>query len=77
MKEKIFKNFSLKVLSVVCAIILWTIIVNVNDPNTGYTFSNVTVQLINTESLTDNGYTYEIVDGGKISVYVIVLISIS
>jgi YbbR domain-containing protein len=70
MKEKIFKNFSLKVLSVVCAIILWTIIVNVNDPNTGYTFSNVTVQLINTESLTDNGYTYEIVDGGKISVYV-------
>lgn len=70
MKEKIVKNFSLKVLSVVCAIILWGVIVNVNDPNTGYTFSNVTVQLINTESLTDNGYTYEVVDGGKISVYV-------
>lgn len=70
MKERMFRNFSLKVLSVVCAIIMWTIIVNINDPNTGYTFSNVTVQLINTESLTDNGYTYEVVDGGKISVYV-------
>ncbi|MDO5402015.1 MAG: CdaR family protein [Eubacteriales bacterium] len=70
MKEKIVKNFSLKVLSVVCEIILWAVIVNVNDPNTGYTFSNVTVQLINTESLTNNGYTYEVIDGGKISVYV-------
>lgn len=70
MKEKIFRNFSLKILSVLCAVILWTIIVNVNDPNTSYTFSNVTVQLLNTESLTDKDYTYEVVDGGKISVYV-------
>lgn len=70
MKEKIFKNFSLKIISAVFAVILWTIIVNIYDPNTGYTFSNVTVQLINTESLTNKGYVYEVLDGGKISVYV-------
>lgn len=70
MKEKIFKNFSLKIISAVFAVILWTVIVNIYDPNTGYTFSNVTVQLINTESLTDKGYVYEVLDGGKISVYV-------
>lgn len=70
MKEKIFKNLSLKILSVVFAAVLWTIIVNIYDPTTSYTFSNVSVQLINTESLTDKNYSYEIVDGGKISVYV-------
>lgn len=70
MKEKIFKNFSLKILSIIGAILLWGIIVNIYDPNTGVTISNVTVQLINTESLTDKGYTYEVVDGSKISVYV-------
>ena len=53
MKEKIFKNLSLKILSAVFAVVLWTIIVNIYDPTTSYTFSNVSVQLINTESLTD------------------------
>lgn len=70
MKEKIFKNISLKVLSVVCAIFLWTVIVNIYDPTTSVTISNVTVSLINTESLTDKGYAYEVVDGNKIAVYV-------
>ncbi len=70
MKEKIFNNFSLKILSAICAIVLWAIIVNIYDPSTGITVSGVSVQLVNTESLTDKGYTYDVVDGGKISVYV-------
>lgn len=70
MKEKIFRNFSLKILSALCAIVLWTIIVNIYDPTMGVTISTVPVQLVNTESLTDMGYTYEVVDGSKISVYV-------
>ena len=53
MKEKMFKNLSLKILSAIFAVVLWTVIVNVYDPTTSYTFSNVSVQLINTESLTD------------------------
>lgn len=70
MKEKIFNNFTLKILSALCALVLWAVIVNIYDPTTGVTVSNVNVQLINTESLTDKDYTYEVVDGGKISVYV-------
>ncbi|MBO5459536.1 MAG: hypothetical protein J5981_04725 [Lachnospira sp.] len=70
MKEKIFRNFSLKILSALCAIILWTVIVNIYDPTTGFTISNVPVQLLNTESLTDKGYSYEVTDGSKISVYI-------
>ena len=70
MKEKIFNNLSLKIVSAVFAVILWTAIVNIYDPNTSYTFSNITVQLVNTQSLTEKNYTFEVVDGGKISVTV-------
>lgn len=70
MKEKLFKNLSLKILSAVFAFVLWTMIVNIYDPTTSYTFSNVTVQLINTENLTDKNYSYEVVEGSKISVFV-------
>lgn len=70
MKEKVFNNFTLKILSALCAIVLWAVIVNIYDPTTGVTVSNVNVQLVNTESLTDRNYTYEVVDGSKISVYV-------
>ena len=70
MKEKIFNNLSLKIVSAVFAVILWTVIVNIYDPNTSYTFSNITVQLVNTQSLTEKNYTFEVVEGGKISVTV-------
>lgn len=70
MKEKIFNNLSLKIVSAVFAVILWTVIVNIYDPNTSYTFSNISVQLTNTQSLTDKNYTFDVVDGGKISVTV-------
>lgn len=70
MKEKLFNNLSLKILSVLCAIVLWAIIVNIYDPTTGVTISNVNVELINTGSLTANNYTYEVVEGSKISVYI-------
>ena len=40
MKEKIFNNLSLKIVSAVFAVILWKVIVNIYDPNTSYTFSN-------------------------------------
>jgi YbbR domain-containing protein len=70
MKEKIFNNFGLKILSAIFAIVLWAVIVNIYDPTTGVTISGVAVQLTNTQSLTDKGYTYDVVDGSKISVYV-------
>ena len=70
MKEKLLNNLSLKILSAVCAIIIWIIIVNVYDPSTRVTVSGVEVQLVNTESLTEKEYAYDVVDGSKISVYI-------
>lgn len=70
MKEKMLNNFSLKILSVIVAIVFWIIIVNIYDPSIKVTVSGVTVQLLNEESLSNMGYSYEIEDGSKISVYV-------
>ena len=70
MKEKLLNNLSLKILSAVCTIIIWIIIVNVYDPSTSVTVSGVEVQLVNTESLTEKEYAYDVVDGSKISVYI-------
>lgn len=70
MKEKLLNNLSLKILSAVCAIIIWIIIVNVYDPSTSVIVSGVEVQLVNTESLTEKEYAYDVVDGSKISVYI-------
>lgn len=70
MKEKVFRNFSLKIISAIGALLLWAVIVNIYDPTTSVTISNVAVELQNEESLTDNDYTYEVVDGDRISVYI-------
>lgn len=70
MKEKILNNLSLKILSVICAIILWAAIVNIYDPTASFTITGVSVSLVNAESLTNKDYIYEVVDGSKISVYV-------
>jgi len=70
MKGKMLNNFSLKILSIIGAIILWAVIVNIYDPTTSITIPGVIVTLTNTQSLTDKDYTFEVVDGNKISVYI-------
>ncbi|MCD8148354.1 MAG: hypothetical protein LUE92_02080, partial [Clostridiales bacterium] len=54
-------NFWLKILSIVFAVILWLVIVNVEDPEKSVSFS-VSVDIVNTEYLTDIGKTYEVLD---------------
>lgn len=70
MKEKVLNNFSLKALSVVGAVILWIVIINVYDPSIRVTISGVPIQLVNEQALSDMGYSYEIEEDSKISVYV-------
>lgn len=70
MKEKILNNFGFKILAIVLAVFSWGIIVNATDPADTRTISGVTVNMINENALTDKGYTYEILEGSKITVYV-------
>lgn len=70
MKKKIFNNLLLKCVAVVSAIILWLIIVNVDNPTTTKTVYNIPVNLKNTDTLTDAGTAYDIISGETIAVQV-------
>ncbi len=62
-KLKINNNMWLKVLSVGIAILLWLLVTNINDPVMTKRFTDITVEVINEDALTDSGYAYEIVEG--------------
>ena len=68
MKERLIKVFTqnliLKLISIVAAVILWVIVVNVDDPTKEVTISGITVNVLNDNLITDNDQVYEIVSGG-------------
>ena len=55
MKEKIKKlvldNWGLKLISLLLAFVLWFVVISIDDPVREKSFSNIPVQLINTEEL--------------------------
>ncbi|MCD8152294.1 MAG: hypothetical protein LUD71_04320 [Clostridiales bacterium] len=59
--KMVTNNFGLKILGIVFAIILWMVVVNVEDPDKSVSFS-IPVDVVNTDYLTDMGKTYEILN---------------
>ena len=55
-------NFGLKVLSIIFAIIMWLVVVNIDDPKITKTFTT-TVSITNESAISDMGKYYEVVDG--------------
>lgn len=62
MKNRIFQNWKLKLISLGCALLLWMTIYTVNDPQETKVLHNVEVTFVNTEAITDQGKTYEVLD---------------
>lgn len=58
-------NFGLKVLAAVFAVILWLVIVNVEDPDKSTVFS-VSVRIENADYLTEMGKTYEVLENSDV-----------
>lgn len=69
-KELILHNFSLKILAVIIAIVLWIVIVNIDNPSKRQTISGIQVNVLNGSVLVDKGYTYQIESGSVISIVV-------
>ncbi len=62
-------NLDLKILAVLFAIILWLIVVNIDDPVKTVQFTGVEVQILNGNELEAQGKVYEVLDGtGEITV---------
>ena len=68
MKERLTNNLGLKILSVVLAIFMWLIMVNVSNPLVRDNVE-VSVEMINADVLEDSNLTYEVVGRSTVSVY--------
>jgi YbbR domain-containing protein len=62
MKVKIFRNWGLKLASIVLATLLWFLVVQIDDPQESRTFGNIKVNLTNTDLLAAEGKVYEVLD---------------
>lgn len=66
LKEALMSNWLLKLASLLIAFTLWFVVIIVDDPVSDKSFSNIEVELINTELLTDKGMMYEVLDNSDI-----------
>lgn len=70
MKNKLTDNLILKVLSVLMAVLIWIVVLNINDPSKTRVISGIKVMVENESVITDNGQVYTITEGQLISVKV-------
>ena len=65
-KRFLTENIGLKILSIVGALALWLIVVNVDDPVVSKTYSGIQVEVLNTDAITEDGKTYEIIENSDV-----------
>lgn len=65
MKDKVTNNFGLKLVSLLFAILLWALVVNIDDPVDEKTFRSIPVKVLHEEIFTAKASTYSIVDGNE------------
>ena len=61
-KNKFMENIGLKIIALIFAIVLWMIVVNVDNPVKMNTYRNIPVTITNTEIVTNRGKTYKVID---------------
>ena len=70
MKKIIFNNIGLKILALLIAVIVWWVVMNIDDPLVKKSISGVSVELRNDDDLIDKGYIYEVESGNVIAITV-------
>ena len=60
MKKRLTNNFSLKIISLVLAIMFWLVIASIEDPETTKNFT-IPVTKINEDMVRENDKTYEVI----------------
>lgn len=70
MKSKLLNNLSLKILSVLCAIILWLVVMNVSDYTLTVRIDNIPVQQINGDVLEELDQVYDVEKGDTVDIIV-------
>ena len=70
MKERLLNNIGIKILSAVAAVILWVLVVNVEDYMVTKTISDIPITVVNEDSITELDKVYELDDDGVVSIIV-------
>ncbi|MDD5935891.1 MAG: CdaR family protein [Clostridiales bacterium] len=70
MKKVLTRNIPLKILSLLLAVVLWVVIMNIDDPYITKKFYNIPVLELNTEVLDELGKIYEVESGQSITITV-------
>lgn len=65
-KKHLTQNIGLKISSLIVAVVLWFVVVNVTDPVVTETYKNVPVKILNENIITDSGKTLEVLNGTDI-----------
>ena len=66
MKQKLTNNLGLKLISVALSILLWLIVVSIDDPIIQRTYSGIEVELLNADAITSQGKVFEVLDGSDV-----------
>ncbi|MCD8326716.1 MAG: hypothetical protein LUC90_08585 [Lachnospiraceae bacterium] len=66
LRDKILHNWYLKLFSIVCAVILWAVAYNIENPVTSTRFANVQVTFVNTDVLEENGQVYTVLNNSDV-----------
>lgn len=70
MKQILMKNFGLKLISLLLAIISWIVIINIQDPVEKEKFTDIPVQIINEEMVQEKDKIPVTIEGDKVDVVV-------
>lgn len=70
MKRKLFNNFGYKLLSVVLAIVLWIVVVNISDSAVTVQIEDIPVEQLNGEIFDDLDKLYEVSSGDTVDIIV-------
>ncbi len=68
--RNLFKHMGLKILSLLLAIILWMVVMNIDDYTVTRTIRNIPVVKLNTDSVEALGKVYEVLDGETVDIVV-------
>lgn len=70
MKKRSLNNLGLKIVSVIIAIIIWIVVVNVDDYKTTKQISGIEIEFINGAAITDKNKVYEVPAGTTVDIVV-------
>ena len=63
MRKELMNNLGLKILAFLAAVTLWFLVVNIDNPVTDRTFTDIPVTVVNDDIVTASNRTYQILDG--------------